>query len=292
MNTACRNLGRTFFDKGLQVEVRVSDWWYRLTQQGHRVGVRWKARQEVAWLRHHSHPIAEQLANVLEDALAPVPDELVASFASIEALRARLLKADTSVTYDDYGAGSLSDASVTRPLRDICRASAPSHEARILFHLIHHFQPEACLELGTCLGISAAYQGMVLARNGKGHLVTLEGGETLAALARQHLAGLNLTTVTVVSGRFEDTLPDVLDTYGPFAYAFVDGHHDPEATLAYFRQLMPYLADQAILVFDDIAWSTGMRSAWRHIMQAPEVILAVDLLAFGVIYYDRNGLSG
>lgn len=177
----------------------------------------------------------------------------------------------------------------TATVGDICRtASNPPRTALMLFKLIRGFRPRVCLEMGTSLGITAAYQAAALTLNGRGNLVTLEGAETVAGLARENLAGLGLTNVTVVVGRFQDTLDGVLQTHRPVDYAFVDGHHDERATVRYFRQLLPALAPKAVVAFDDIRWNAGMQQAWKTIVGDPSVALGIDLAAMGVCVVDRS----
>ena len=62
------------------------------------------------------------------------------------------------------------------------------------------------LEMGTCVGISAAYQAAALNDNGAGRLVTLEGYAELAAEAQELWSNLGLSNVEVIVGRFAQTL--------------------------------------------------------------------------------------
>jgi predicted O-methyltransferase YrrM len=217
----------------------------------------------------------------------------------IEGMRQELRSSSTSVTRMDYGARDpghrLSDemmnrgAAVTATIGEICQtASNPYRAALLLFKLIRAFKPQTCLELGTSLGITAAYQAAALTLNGAGQLVTLEGADTIASLAAQHLRGLGLTNVTVVVGRFQDTLEGVLRDHRPIDFAFVDGHHDGPATLRYFQQIHPALSPWALVVFDDIDWSPGMREAWKTITEHSAVTMAIDLAAMGVCVIDQS----
>lgn len=255
------------------------------------MGFAWRARRAVARLRRASGAAEQQVADALDAALHDDP-QAVARWTQIEALRAALLRSDAEVTFRDYGAGGrlarpseTAPRAVTRTVQAVCRSSIPPHEGRVLYHLIRRFEPARCLELGTCLGLSAAYQAAALEACGAGTLVTLEGGVALARLAEQHLHGLGLPGTEVLAGPFAETLPAVLQTHTPLDFAFIDGHHDPAAMQAYFQQLAPHLADHAVLVFDDIAWTTGMRHAWLAIAADPRIGLAVDLLAFGIGIY-------
>jgi predicted O-methyltransferase YrrM len=142
--------------------------------------------------------------------------------------------------------------------------------------------------MGTSVGVSAAYQAAALRLNGYGSLVTLEGATSLADIAKNNFQQLGLDTVEVVVGRFQDTLPDVLASRQPVDYVFVDGHHDEQATLAYFEQILKFLAETALIVFDDIAWSEGMKRAWNTIAHDRRVGVAVDLGEVGLSVIDSS----
>ena len=213
--------------------------------------------------------------------------------ARIERVRAEMNASTVSISNVDYGAqvpGRALSAEamnegrvVTRTLGELSRASSkPPRWALLLLKMIRELRPAVCVELGTCVGLSAAYQAAALELNQRGKLVTLEGAPPLAAIARQNLARLGLRRATVVTGRFKDTLPGVLLDHGPVDLAFVDGHHDERATLEYLEALHPHLAPGATLVFDDIHWSPGMTRAWAAIAADPRHALSLDLHQLGV----------
>jgi predicted O-methyltransferase YrrM len=123
--------------------------------------------------------------------------------------------------------------------------------------------------MGTCLGISAAYEATALELNGEGHLFTLEGAKPLAEIAQANLKRLGLENRTeVVTGRFDHTLGATVAAAGVLDYAFVDGRHDEQATVGYFEELLPSMSSQGVLVFDDIGWSPGMERAWAAILES------------------------
>lgn len=260
------------------------DWMDTLATQAHRAGFAWQARRAAGRLRRSAHPTAAALAEALAAALGPEADAEAAGWAArIEALRTRLRADDAVVHFHDHGvphrlAGEAAPRPVARTVQDVCRASAPPHQGRLLYHLVRRLAPARCLELGTCLGLSTAYLAAALPPGGS--LTTIEGGAALAERAREHLAGLGLSNAEVVAGRFQDVLPGVLAQHGPFDFVFLDGHHDADATRGYVRQLRPHLAEGALLVLDDVAWSAGMRRAWRAV--AAEAALSVDLLTLGL----------
>lgn len=205
------------------------------------------------------------------------------------------------VTFRDFGAGDPgaerteeamnSGVMVTRRVAEICDSGGLSRPwRRLLFKLVRAYRPSSCLELGTSLGFSGAYQAAALEANGAGRLLSLEGALPLAEVAARVWSGLSLDSrATVRAGRFQDTLRGALEDLGEVDFALIDGHHDGTATIGYFEQILPYAADGALLVFDDILWYPKMREAWLRIASYPKVKLAVDLEVLGIVWVsDRD----
>lgn len=167
---------------------------------------------------------------------------------------------------------------------EVCRFGSKSpFWSFLLFNLIREYKPAVCIELGTCLGISTLYQAAALSLNKAGKIVTIEGAKTLAKYARQNIETIGLKNVRVVAGRFQDVLDEVLKESRPVDFAFIDGHHDEKATIRYFDQIIPCLANQGVvLVFDDISWSRGMKKAWKKIKVDDSVKISVDLWKVGI----------
>lgn len=239
------------------------------------------------------------LAAALGAAIRGEADEAESAWIErIESMRARLNASTDEIRMTDYGAGTRGPGDgaggargAARTVGEICRKASKSRFwSFVLLRLIREMRPSVCLELGTCLGVSAAFEGAALALNGNGRLVTLEGDETLAALARENMRSLGLDAVTIVTGRFQDTLGGVIESHRPIDYAFIDGHHDGEATLRYFEMIAPALSDRAVLVFDDISWSKGMERAWKTIEADRRIGVSVDLRQVGIgVAYRGSG---
>ena len=220
------------------------------------------------------------------------PDEK-AWIDRIESLREELDSSCAGISIEDFGAGRPDDKFtdremyegniISKTVGEVCRsASKPYLWSVLLFKLIRKFRPSVCLELGTCLGISASFQASALKLNGTGGIVTLEGANSLAELAEGNFRTLGLDNARVVVGRFQDTLNGVLDEYGQVDFAFIDGHHDEKATVAYYRQVMPFLSERALIIFDDINWSAGMNRAWRTITADGKIGFSADLKQVGI----------
>ena len=87
---------------------------------------------------------------------------------------------------------------------------------------------------------------------------------------------------------FNDTLPALLN-FLPFVdLAFVDGNHQKEPTLHYFKLLLAKVKEGSILVFDDIHWSEGMEEAWEEIKKHEQVMLTIDLFFIGIVFFSSS----
>lgn len=216
----------------------------------------------------------------------------------IESMRKAMEKSKEEILLVDYGAGSphlsLTPEAMYRGrevrgrLGEVCRVASKSRRwCFMLFALIRELKPSVCLEMGTALGISTSYIAAALQLNRQGRIVTIEGSEALAFEAFQRMKKLEIGNVGMIVGRFQDILEDVLKENAPIDFVFVDGHHDGDATESYFNKILPYLSGRAVLVFDDISWSEGMKKAWQRIAGDKRVIYSVDLISMGICVYSR-----
>lgn len=204
----------------------------------------------------------------------------------IEARRAALYASEDEIVMTNYGV--LDGQEITRTVGYVSRNSSKTlFWTLLLLRLVRALRPTTCLEMGACAGVSGAYQAAALQLNGAGRLVTLEGAGSLAALSRETFAALGLENVQVVEGRFQDTLATVVEEIAPIDYAFIDGHHEEEPTLAYLDQIYPHLASRALLVFDDIYWTDGMRRAWNRIQSDPRMTVSADLRQVGLCLVEK-----
>jgi predicted O-methyltransferase YrrM len=252
-------------------------------------------RRYLSRLQSENDDVLRSLVDVLENRCLQEEMEWI---RRIEILKKKLCASSTKISIADYGAGSTKfgiaprtepqGGIIVKTIGDVCRKSTRPHKWNfLLFRLIREFRPLVCLELGTALGISAAYQAAALELNRQGKIITLEGAESLASLARSNFKELDLSKTNVVIGRFLDTLQDVLIKNAPIDFVFIDGHHEEYATLNYFKQILPSLSDGAVLVFDDISWSRGMERAWNIIRKNRNLKVSVDLFSVGICIYSK-----
>lgn len=256
---------------------------------------------ELRRLAAHDHLLAPAVARALAACRAgPLAGEDAERAQAIEARRREVCASTRVIRMVDFGAGApeegLEQAQMdagrtfeTTVGEMATRGSKLPHWCRLLHRLVRECRPERCLEMGTCAGISGSYQAAALALNGTGRLVSLEGAPDLAEVSRETFANLGLTNAEVRVGPFHRTLAQAISDLAPLEYVFVDGHHDEAATWDYFEKIHPHLALPALLVFDDIGWSEGMRRAWDRIAADPRVAFSVDLFHLGIVVTDDDG---
>jgi len=150
-------------------------------------------------------------------------DELLrgSMLTKIEALRDELLATTAVIATVDYGAGEPGESLMPEAMSqgrhrqervcDLCRTrNGCAEDAAFLFRMVRLLRPLRCLELGTGLGVTAAYIGAALELNGGGTLIRIEGCPRLAQLATDNLRRLGLPRVSVQAGRFQDVMPELL----------------------------------------------------------------------------------
>lgn len=216
------------------------------------------------------------------------PDQAEAEWiARIEGLREELGRSGRVIrspraTWKDVAADDerLRESPVARLALQL---SKPARWGRVLLNLTRALRPARALELGTCVGLSTAYQaaGLELAGGG-GRITTLEADPRRVELALENLTRLELAgCVDAYPGRFQEALGPALERIEGLGFAFVDGNHRRKATLDYFARIAARLERGGVILFDDIRWSRGMERAWAEIAADPRVALAVDLHGLG-----------
>lgn len=245
-------------------------------------------RERLAWLRR---PGKAQM-RVVQRAVAEVrrgefAADSVPDVERIEKRRAELEQSGkTIVLFRSEYSGDPADAETSETLnvREACWASVSPSWGALLYALTREVRPAWALELGTNLGISTAYIAAGLSANGAGMLVSGDASRERLSLAVETLQKTGVADrVHLVHGRFQQTLPAMLDQLGAVDFVLIDGHHGEEATIEYFESIAERLTPAAIVVLDDIRWSDGMTRAWRAISERSDVGVAIDLQTMGII---------
>ena len=200
----------------------------------------------------------------------------------IEQLRRKLSKSETNITITDFGAGSLINKSKIRKIKDITKNSAKNSKfGNLLYRIAIFYKPKKILELGTSLGISSLYLAKA---NKDAKVYTFEGCPETAKIAQENFNQMDANNINITIGDFKETLARKLKEINTLDLVFIDGNHQEKPTISYFKECLKYSNNNTIFIFDDIHWSKGMESAWKHIKSHQKASLTIDLFFIGIIF--------
>jgi predicted O-methyltransferase YrrM len=204
----------------------------------------------------------------------------------IEELRQELLKDERSITITDLGAGSLVNNNRQKKIKQLAKnALKPAKLAQLIHRFAEEFKPRNIIELGTCLGLTTSYLATAVPG---ARVITVEGCPNTAGVAKENIAKLQLSNTEVLTGNFDDVLPDIIKKEKELDFVFIDGNHRKEATLDYLGLCLPAVNESSVLIFDDIYWSKGMEEAWEQIKAHPQVTVTIDLFWIGLVFFRKG----
>lgn len=228
----------------------------------------------------HSPFVFDFITHVLND------KEKYDCYSKIESVRQQLLKTNTTIEVEDFGAGSAVIPFKNRKVKDIANSSLKKKKyAQLLFRIARYYQSKNIVELGTSFGISTSY---LASANEESKVLTFEGSHHIAKIALENFGQIGLKNIELVEGNFEQTLPQSEDLIETVDLLFVDGNHRKKATLEYFDFFLKKSAFHSIFIFDDIHWSKEMEEAWKLIQQNNSVTLTIDLFFIGLVFFSPD----
>jgi len=122
-------------------------------------------------------------------------------------------------------------------------------EGRFLQLLVRLASPRLVLELGTFTGYSSI--SMASALPGGGRIVTCDIDERAVAIARRYAEEAGV--VDLIDYRLGPGLETIAGLDGPFDFVFIDA--DKESYVDYYEAVLPKLADDGLIVADNVLWS-------------------------------------
>jgi predicted O-methyltransferase YrrM len=228
----------------------------------------------------HSPFVFDFITKVLNDKRA------YAAYGKIENLRRQLLQDQRLLQINDFGAGSVAGNKKQRSIASIAsNAAKPKKLGQLLYRFVQYYRPSTIIELGTSLGLSAAYLAI---GNPAAGVTTCEGAGSIAAEAKENFSSLGIPNIEIRQGNFDDTLPALLKNSRPVDLAFIDGNHRKEPTTRYFEQLLQKTSRNGVIILDDIHWSEEMEAAWEQVKSHPAAMLTIDLFFIGLVFFSPD----
>ncbi|MES2543811.1 MAG: class I SAM-dependent methyltransferase [Bacteroidota bacterium] len=209
----------------------------------------------------------------------------------LEEFRHSLLQNKNTIEVTDFGAGSKVFKSDDRQISKIAKTAGISrNRAKLLFRVVHYFQPSTILEIGTSLGLATSALSLGSRSLGKkAKIITLEGCPNTMAVAKNQLQSRNFGTIAnnieFVVTEFKQYLNNCQLNTEHCQLIYFDGNHTKEATLEYFELLLPTITNETVWIFDDIHWSAEMEEAWEVIKNHPKVTVTIDTFQWGLVFF-------
>jgi predicted O-methyltransferase YrrM len=229
----------------------------------------------------HSPFVYDFVVNVLKD-----PKQERPKYQHIEKIREAFKNSDDRISILDLGAGSAYGNDSKRSVSSLVKnAAKPSKFGRLFHRLVKYYGIETVLELGTSLGISTRYFADALP---DGQVITIEGAPALASFSRGNFTAEGYKNVNLKDGDFSAVLPEVLPGLKGKKLIYLDGNHRYAPTIEYFHQILRYLGEEDILVFDDVHWSLEMEKAWEEIKNHQQVCCTIDVFFIGIVFFRKE----
>lgn len=207
------------------------------------------------------------------------------AFNALEHERRMLLANHSRINIVDHGAGSRRKDELPTVSSIAKKVISPPAKCRMLFNLVNYLQPDTILELGTSLGLSTLYMSRACS---KAVIHTIEGAPEIYRLAKLLFEKNHAYNIHAYNATFSDRLPAILKIMHKVDLAYIDGHHNYQATMANFTALLPHLHSQSVVVLDDIYWSAEMARAWHEIKALPQVAMTIDTFDFGFVFFNSD----
>jgi protein-L-isoaspartate O-methyltransferase len=215
-------------------------------------------------------------------------------WSAIEDCRKAMLRDNRELSFVDYGSGAVDmrGRKSVRRICDIARGSLTKQcYAQMLSRLVNWLGGQlrdedkglTIVELGTSLGVTTAYMAAMDSRN---RVVTFEGCEAVADVAKENWKALNMKNIECRVGEIDVT--KLGEDIEQVDVAFIDANHTYVHTCEYFKVLANKVHEKSVIVVDDIHHSEEMERAWKEICADERVTSTMDLYQMGLVFFDPH----
>ena len=210
---------------------------------------------------------------------------------SIERARDRLIADPGTISICDLGSGPVRGVKNEgrRKVSEIAKySSVPRKYGILLSNMAKEFGKPYIIELGTSFGISTLYMASA---SPDLPVHTIEGCPETAKVASENFVNEGVKNIELHFGSFDDKLPEVFDSAKSPGLIFIDGNHNKEPLLKYFRFIADNSGSQTVVIVDDIYLSPGMKEAWQKIRNHEKVSATIDIYRMGIVFFRKGIIS-
>ncbi len=208
------------------------------------------------------------------------------TFKELDTVRDSLLENETVLEITDFGAGSKVFKDNKRKVSDLVKyGTSKAKFSELYFKLVNFTDSQFIVELGTSIGLNTLYLAKA---NSKSTVYTLEGCPEIATFAKKLLEQNGVQNCYVINDTFEKAFPKLLSEIPKLDFLYIDGNHNYQSTINYFKLGLAKKHNHSVFVFDDIKWNAEMQKAWEEIKNHAEVTLSLDLFYAGIIFFRKE----
>ncbi len=205
-------------------------------------------------------------------------------YTILKDFRKELLHSSKHIEVTDFGQGSRVFRSNKRKVAAIAKnAGISPKRQQLLFRLAKYLSTQKVLELGTSVGLATA---AISLGNPSSKVITVEGCPNTAEVARHYFDLFQLDNIRQYITSFEKYFSE--NPSEDYDLVYIDGNHNKESTLQYFRSLLKNATNDSVFIFDDIYWSKKMTEAWQEIIRHPKVTVSIDSFYWGLVFFRKE----
>ena len=207
-------------------------------------------------------------------------------FTELAGVRKNLSKNNSLIEITDFGAGSKIFNDNKRKISDLVKHGTSKKKfSELYFKLVNFTNSQFIVELGTSIGLNTLYLAKA---NSKSTIYTLEGCSQLSGFSKSLFEKENAKNIYLINDTFEKAFPKLLNEIPKLDFLYVDGNHNYQSTINYFKLGLEKKHHHSVFVFDDINWNEEMKKAWDEIKNHPDVTLSLDLFYVGIIFFRKE----
>lgn len=153
---------------------------------------------------------------------------------------------------------------------------------QVLFKTVHHYKPDAILNLGTSLGISTLYQATP---DPNIPVFTLEPSIPIAEKTAEYFKKLGTRNIEILSGDISTTLLPTLKELKTVNHVFFNSFWGSTSTLSYFEECLKFTSEKSIFIINKPYQSKESAEFWETIKKHKKVKLSIDLYNLGFLFF-------
>lgn len=153
-----------------------------------------------------------------------------------------------------------------------------------IYQLLKKSSAKYVLELGSSLGVSAAY---LASAKPTMEVTTIDESLALQQYAKTLHGRLGLKNITDINASVETVLSKTLAEFPRLDIVFIRNLNSAR----FFDPLLPYIHSETILIIDGIHENKDAERFWNDVKAYDKVTLTIDLYRIGLVFFRKENIA-